>query len=108
MFKLYKYFLIFIFYCIITNISIADSKNFLVTTSHSLATQTGKNILLDGGNAIDAAVAVQLVLNVVEPQSSGIGGGGFLLYYNKKNEELIFFDGREIAPSKIKKVKQEI
>jgi len=95
--------LIFIFYCIITNISIADSKNFLVTTSHSLATQTGKNILLDGGNAIDAAVAVQLVLNVVEPQSSGIGGGGFLLYYNKKNEELIFFDGREIAPSKIKK-----
>ena len=45
----------------------------------------------------------QLSLNLVEPQSSGIGGGGFLLYFDKKKSKLIFYDGREIAPSKIKK-----
>ena len=52
---------------------------------------------------MDAAIAVQMVLNLVEPQSSGIGGGGFLLYFDKKSSNLSFYDGREIAPSKIKK-----
>ena len=52
---------------------------------------------------MDAVVAVQMVLNLVEPQSSGIGGGGFLLYFDKKSSNLSFYDGREIAPSKIKK-----
>ena len=52
---------------------------------------------------MDAVIAVQMVLNLVEPQSSGIGGGGFLLYFDKKSSNLSFYDGREIAPSKIKK-----
>ena len=52
---------------------------------------------------MDAVLAVQMALNLVEPQSSGIGGGGFLLYFDKKSSHLSFYDGREIAPSKIKK-----
>ena len=103
MFKLYSKFFLFIFYCISLNTSIAETKNILVSTANPLASQAGRDILLGGGNAIDAAVAVQLVLNLVEPQSSGLGGGGFLLYFDNKNKNLIFYDGRETAPSKIKK-----
>jgi len=103
LFKLYSKFFLFIFYCISLNTSIAETKNILVSTANPLASQTGRDILLGGGNAIDAAVAVQLVLNLVEPQSSGLGGGGFLLYFDNKNKNLIFYDGRETAPSKIKK-----
>ena len=101
--KLYSKFFLFIFYCISLNTSIAETKNILVSTANPLASQTGRDILLGGGNAIDAAVAVQLVLNLVEPQSSGLGGGGFLLYFDNKNKNLIFYDGRETAPSKIKR-----
>jgi len=101
--KLYSKFFLFIFYCISLNTSIAETKNILVSTANPLASQAGRDILLGGGNAIDAAVAVQLVLNLVEPQSSGLGGGGFLLYFDNKNKKLIFYDGRETAPSKIKK-----
>ena len=101
--KLYSKLFLFIFYCISLNTSIAETKNILVSTANPLASQTGRDILLGGGNAIDAAVAVQLVLNLVEPQSSGLGGGGFLLYFDNKNKNLIFYDGRETAPSKIKK-----
>ena len=101
--KLYSKFFLFIFYCISLNTSIAETKNILVSTANPLASQTGRDVLLGGGNAIDAAVAVQLVLNLVEPQSSGLGGGGFLLYFDNKNKKLIFYDGRETAPSKIKK-----
>ena len=103
MFKLYSKFFLFIFYCISLNTSIAETKNILVSTANPLASQAGRDILLGGGNAIDAAVAVQLVLNLVEPQSSGLGGGGFLLYFDNRNKNLIFYDGRETAPSKIKK-----
>ena len=52
-----------------------------------------------GGNALDAAIAVQMVLNLVEPQSSGVGGGGFLLYYSALEDGLAAFDGRETAPA---------
>jgi len=72
----------------------------MISSSHPLATQTGERILKENGNAIDAAIATQMVLNVVEPQSSGIGGGGFLLYYNKKKQHIEIYDGREIAPKK--------
>lgn len=56
-------------------------------------------MIAQGGNAIDAAIAAQMVLNVVEPHSSGIGGGGFLLYYNAKLAKSIYFNGRETAPA---------
>ena len=56
-------------------------------------------MLAAGGSAADAAVAVQMVLNLVEPQSSGIGGGGFALYWDAALGTLTSFDGRETAPA---------
>jgi gamma-glutamyltranspeptidase / glutathione hydrolase len=71
----------------------------MVVAANPLAAQAGLDILRAGGNAIDAAVAVQMVLNLVEPQSSGIGGGGYLLYYDGKSHALEAYDGRETAPA---------
>ena len=104
MFKsILKIFFLF-FFLFVTNNSYAIEKNFFaVSTSHPEASKIGRNILNKGGSAMDAILAVQMVLNLVEPQSSGIGGGGFLLYFDKKNSNLTFYDGREIAPNKIKK-----
>ncbi len=79
----------------------ATAKNFMVSSAYPEATQAGLEILKAGGTAIDAAIAVQMVLNVVEPQSSGIGGGLFLLYYDKKTKKVTAIDGREAAPAKI-------
>ena len=70
----------------------------MVVAAHPLAAEAGREILRRGGSAIDAAVAVQLVLNVVEPQESGIGGGGFLFHRDGATGELTFYDGRETAP----------
>ena len=72
----------------------------LVSASHPLAAEAGAEILRRGGNAIDAAVAVQLALNVVEPQFSGIGGGGFMLIHpGKPGGQTVILDGRETAPA---------
>jgi gamma-glutamyltranspeptidase/glutathione hydrolase len=68
-----------------------------VVAAHPLAARAGANALARGGNAVDAAVATQLMLALVEPQSSGIGGGGFLLLWT--GERLLAFDGRETAPA---------
>jgi gamma-glutamyltranspeptidase/glutathione hydrolase len=62
----------------------------------------GRDILRRGGNAIDAAIAVQLVLGLVEPQSSGIGGGAFLVYYDRQTKQVHTYDGRETAPAAAK------
>lgn len=70
---------------------------FAVAAANPLATNAGYQILKAGGSAVDAAIAVQMVLSLVEPQSSGIGGGAFLLYWD--GEEIHALDGREIAPS---------
>ncbi|WP_193181216.1 gamma-glutamyltransferase [Nisaea sediminum] len=75
------------------------AKRFMVAAANPLAADAGYNILKQGGTAIDAAVAVQMMLNLVEPQSSGIGGGAFLVYWNAKSGELTTFDGRETAPA---------
>ncbi len=71
----------------------------MVVAANPLAAQAGLDILRQGGNAVDAAIAVQMVLTLVEPQSSGIGGGGFLLYFNGKAQSLTAYDGRETAPA---------
>jgi gamma-glutamyltranspeptidase/glutathione hydrolase len=73
------------------------TKKFAVAAANPLATDAGYQVLRAGGSAVDAAVAVQMVLTLVEPQSSGIGGGAFLLHYNGKEVEA--FDGRETAPA---------
>ncbi len=72
------------------------SRHFSVAAANPLATDAGYQILKAGGSAIDAAIAVQMVLGLVEPQSSGIGGGAFLLYFNGRDTQA--FDGRETAP----------
>ena len=69
-----------------------------VATAHPLATQAGIEILNQGGNAFDAAVAVSAVLAVVEPYSSGIGGGGFWLLHRASDNKQVMIDGRERAP----------
>lgn len=74
-------------------------KQFMVAAANPYAAQAGQTILAQGGSAVDAAIATQLVLTLVEPQSSGIGGGTFMLYYNKQHNKLTSFDGRETAPS---------
>ncbi|MEO8654936.1 MAG: gamma-glutamyltransferase family protein [Ramlibacter sp.] len=73
------------------------AQRFAVATANPLATDAGYQMLKAGGSAVDAAVAVQMVLALVEPESSGIGGGSFLLHYNGKEVEA--FDGRETAPA---------
>ena len=72
---------------------------FAVAAANPLATDAGYQILKAGGSAVDAAIAVQMVLTLVEPQSSGIGGGAFLLHFNGKDVDA--FDGRETAPAAV-------
>ena len=71
-----------------------------VAAANPLATDAGHHILRAGGSALDAAIAVQLVLGLVEPQSSGIGGGAFLMYFDGRRVQA--FDGRETAPASAK------
>lgn len=70
----------------------------MVVTAHPLASMAGLQIIRDGGSALDAAIAAQMVLTLVEPQSSGIGGGAFLLHHRGSDRLLQAFDGRETAP----------
>jgi gamma-glutamyltranspeptidase/glutathione hydrolase len=70
-----------------------------VAAANPLAVQAGLEILARGGDAIDAAVAVQTMLGLVEPQSSGISGGAFLMYYDARHREVSALDGREKAPA---------
>ena len=73
------------------------TESFAVAAANPLATDAGYQVLKAGGNAVDAAIAVQMVLTLVEPQSSGIGGGAFLMHYDGKRVQA--YDGRETAPA---------
>ncbi len=74
------------------------TEKFMVAAANPIAAKAGHDVLADGGNAIDAMVAIQMVLGLVEPQSSGIGGGAFLVYWDNAANRLTTFDGRETAP----------
>ena len=78
---------------------LVTAKRQMVVAAHPLAAEAGLAILGKGGSAVDAGIAVQMVLNVVEPQSSGIGGGAFILHWDQSNKTLTSIDGRETAPA---------
>ncbi len=71
----------------------------MVAAANPLAVEAGLKVLQAGGSAVDAAVAVQAVLGLVEPQSSGLGGGAFMTYYDAKTHKVTAYDGRETAPA---------
>lgn len=77
---------------------VAFGERFMVSTANAHASEAGAEILRRGGSAVDATIAAQMVLNLVEPQSSGIGGGAFMLHWDRDGRDLDTFDGREAAP----------
>ena len=83
------------------------TSNDMVVTANPLATAAGVSVLKRGGTAADAMVAVQTVLGLVEPQSSGIGGGAFIVYYDAQTGETTTIDAREKAPSAAKNTRFE-
>jgi len=76
----------------------ATGKSWMVVAQNPLAAAAGAEMLRAGGSAVDAAIATQLVLGLVEPQSSGLGGGAFLVFWDADAGALTTFDGRETAP----------
>lgn len=102
-FKLW--FLLFTFNLLaVTNLfaASATAEKAMVVTQHPLATEAALDVLKRGGNAADAAITAQLVLNVVEPHGSGLGGGGFFLYYDHIQRSVLSYDAREAAPASAK------
>lgn len=72
--------------------------DWMIVAANPLAAEAGAAVLRDGGSALDAGIAAQMALNVVEPQSSGVGGGAFALYWRASTGKLTAWDGRETAP----------
>jgi gamma-glutamyltranspeptidase/glutathione hydrolase len=90
---------LFVFAAGCTHAPEKTGEKFLVAAAHPLAVEAGRAVLVRGGSALDAAIAVQMVLGLVEPESSGIGGGAFLLFWSEKEKRLRTYDGRETAPA---------
>ena len=74
----------------------------MISAANPLASLAGREMLRAGGSAVDAAIAAQMVLTLVEPQSSGIGGGAFLMHFRKADRKVVAYDGRETAPATIR------
>lgn len=84
-----------------TDMVVAEGRHDMVAAANPLAVEAGRDMLTAGGSAVDAAIATQLVLGLVEPQSSGIGGGAFMLHYEAKTKDTQSYDGRETAPASV-------
>ena len=79
--------------------SAAKEEQGFVIAANPLAARAGMEVLERGGSAVDAAIAVQAMLSLVEPQSSGLGGGAFMTYYDGASRQVVVYDGREVAPA---------
>lgn len=82
--------------------ALGAAQRFMAAAANPLAATAGRDILRAGGSATDAAIAIQLVLNLVEPQSSGIGGGAFFVHWDEAGRKVTTLDGRETAPAAAK------
>jgi gamma-glutamyltranspeptidase / glutathione hydrolase len=82
-----------------TGMKAVTARSYMAVTANQRASAAGCEVLKAGGSAVDAAVAIQMVLGLVEPQSSGIGGGAFMLHYNAATKTVQSYDGRETAPA---------
>ena len=80
------------------------SDDWMVVTANFQASKAAAKILEKGGTAVDAMISAQIVLGLVEPESSGLGGGAFLVYYDNVKKEVTTLDGRETAPKKVSPV----
>lgn len=81
-----------------TKATVESDNNYVVSTSNQTATEIGEKVLADGGNAVDAAIAVSYALGVAQPYASGIGGGGGMLIYNPEDKSYQFYDYNSAAP----------
>jgi len=99
---MYKHFcfLLLVIASLFSSISYGQQHQAAIASAHPLATQAGFDILNQGGNAFDAAIAISAALAVVEPTGSGLGGGGFWLLHRAHDGYQIMLDGRETAPSR--------
>lgn len=77
----------------------ATAQSYMIAVAHPLAAKAGRDILAEGGSAVDAAIAAEMVLTLVEPQSSGIGGGAFMVHHDASRNAIDTYDGREKAPA---------
>ncbi len=77
----------------------AEPAKYMISSANRHASEAGLEILRAGGSAVDAVIAAQMVLGLVEPQSSGIGGGAFMIYFDAKSGDISSYDGRETAPA---------
>lgn len=82
-----------------SGLKLASSNKYMLVSNTPLATEAGCKVLASGGSAVDAVIAVQAVLGLVEPQSSSIAGSAFMLYYDAKSKRVSSYDGRETAPA---------
>ncbi len=81
-----------------TQKSLVQARKWMVSSANPLASEAGRQVLREGGSALDAAITMQMVLALVEPQSSGLGGGAFIVNYDAKRRRVTTIDGRETAP----------